>query len=436
MLKQSVRRPVRTSPQRAPVEQILSNNKTSVFWLAASRLQPAVAALVITYTISRTQTGATASALIVGSAIVPLLALGELGRVTRWSSALSRPAHARAIQREVIRSLVPWHAAYLTICTGILCFGQTVGPELRLELTSIGIVGCALTVASMLAVYERTLVMMRRYRALTLCAVPSTTIAAALFAGGLARPSAVKPWLIVTVLSASILAPKLLASIAETRRRYSGVLTTDADRVDGTQANGSGRAFFTLQVLAILSFNSDILLARAVGQRGDAVRLALVNRAFGPVLLVGSLLAADIWPRLAHEGDAPSPIARRLCLRVLGAAVAVSLACIGLSVLANHLLPEMSRLRPGETAAAAIWHPMLAFGSAIGQALAARNMADQLIRLGWMMCAANLALSLWLGRTLGVPGFLLGSLISYTGIVLVPTYRMLTSGPFHRRPIQ
>lgn len=416
--------------QRLGRSAVVFSTENSTFWMVSYRVLSAIPGPIFAYLVARTTSVGTASAIFVAIATASVFQLLDFGLVTASSNDLTGAGAQESLSYVVSKLLRP-QSILLTTTAFIFVIAralQLAAATTRI-ITFICVVSAASSVSVLGSVFERTLVMRRSYRSLSCCAIPMC-IATGVFLG-LNFCFAVSPsnTTIAVLLFLTITVPRISAFfvVRFASRTFSsqGIPTSRAP--SQPQGHKAAKGFLALQVIALISFQTDVVVAKFIGDDSSAVRLALLLRAFGPVLLIGSTLAQDIWPRL-HAGGIDIREAKKLCIRVLWATIFVGLACASLTAVLNVGLPAESRLRIPDILAALLWFPMLSFGNAIGQVLAARNNIILLVRRGWLMAFANLGLSMLFGYILGPPGYLLGSFVSYSFMMVLPSWRLTNSG--------
>lgn len=223
------------------------------------------------------------------------------------------------------------------------------------------------------------------------------------------------------VVSAANTADVLLRSQAQLRPQLSLVT---AHRVRTISAVGG--VYFVLQLLTLVSYQVDaVVLARILGPEAVA-EYSVATRMFSTVTTVVALAALPLWPAFADalaRGD--TAWVRRTYRRAVLGSLVVALSLCGALLLATPLILDVwihdaVVLSPGLLALVALWN----LGAAVaGPVVMVLNALDQL-RLQ-LMCAGtaalvNVPLSIWATYRFGVSGVVLGSVVPFFALVLLP----------------
>ena len=379
------------------------------------------------YLVVRTTPLAIASTILVAVSAIPIFQLLDFGEVTAASEMLSKPDFGTDSMLVAVR-LMRIQSILLVFGLSAVALLRMLGLASKFQLQgsflAVVFVSCSISTAA--AVFERRLVMRRKYGQLVLCAAPSCLLIVLCLLANLLFSVRFSLFALGSILGCSIFLPRLLAIFTEVhpvrllRVAFSGSWNAPKTR---RLSKAAARGFLALQVIGLVSFQTDVVVAKLIGSDSSAVRLALLGRAFGPVLLVGSALAQDIWPRILSD-CASTDAARRMCIRVLLVTGVLSVGAAGIAQVLNLSLPVRSQLGWSDLAAGILWFPMLSFGTAIGQVLAARGQIRLLVRRGWAMAGSNLLLTIVFGHLYGPPGFLLASFVSYGVLIVGPSWHL------------
>jgi O-antigen/teichoic acid export membrane protein len=183
----------------------------------------------------------------------------------------------------------------------------------------------------------------------------------------------------------------------------------------GLQLLRVGSVYMFLQLVAMVSFFSDsLIVARVLGPRAVA-EYSIAWKLFSVVSLTLSLALMPLWPAYSEAvARHDAPWVRRTLRRSIRLTL---LATVPISCVLLALGPTLIHLWTGSRA-----HPP--FGLLAGFALAMFLNALKVVRIqllfGGAMAVVNVALSVVLTHAVGVAGVVLGTLISYSLVALLP----------------
>jgi O-antigen/teichoic acid export membrane protein len=198
-----------------------------------------------------------------------------------------------------------------------------------------------------------------------------------------------------------------------------------------------GLMFFVLQCAVAVSFTSDnIVIAQVMGAAAVAV-YAVPQKLFSFVSMVIGMASAPLWPAYG-EAMARNDVAwvRRVFFTSLYITLAISVSLCTVLALAG---PWILRVAVGKSlhvpmsllVVLAVWGVVNSVSTVVAMLLNGAGVLKQQAVLCVFSSLANLALSIFLTRRLGVMGVCLGSIISQA-LIVIPTDCVLTSVLFKR----
>jgi O-antigen/teichoic acid export membrane protein len=198
-----------------------------------------------------------------------------------------------------------------------------------------------------------------------------------------------------------------------------------------------GLMFFVLQCAVAISFTSDnIVIAQVMGAAAVAV-YAVPQKLFSFVSMVIGMANAPLWPAYG-EAIARGDVAwvRRVFFASLSITLAISVPLCALLALAG---PWILRVAVGRSLQApmsllvilAVWGVFSAVSTVLSMLLNGAGVLKGQAILCVFSSLANLALSIFFTRRLGVMGVCLGSIISQM-LIVIPTDYFLISVLFKR----
>lgn len=201
---------------------------------------------------------------------------------------------------------------------------------------------------------------------------------------------------------------------------------TKVSRQSARLIAGTGLLFLALQVSVSVAYSTDnIVITRILGA-ASVPQYAVPFRLFNTVQLFISLLITPLWPayREAFVRQEHSWINRTLkrslwVALAVSSSLAIALAVWGDAILRLWLGRDLE-ISTNLLIGLAIWTVMASLGSAIATFLNGTGMLRVQVVLSLLMTVANLGLSIFLCRRIGVEGAIWSTVISYTVFVLVP----------------
>lgn len=187
-----------------------------------------------------------------------------------------------------------------------------------------------------------------------------------------------------------------------------------------------GGLFFLLQLAVAVAYSSDnLVLARVLGPLAVA-QYAVPCKLFGLAATATSFFTAPLWPaytealeRRDHEWI------RQTLSRSMMLAAGVSFTLSGFLVVfgnsfihlwvGNHI-----QVSPLLMVGLGIWGVLMAVSSAIAMFLNGLAMMRFQLTIALVAAPANLAISIYLTRRIGIPGVVYGSILSQLVFILVP----------------
>ena len=199
--------------------------------------------------------------------------------------------------------------------------------------------------------------------------------------------------------------------------------------MDGAVAKdllGSGGSFFLIQLAAVVVFSSDNLVVSHYCGAAEVTPYSVTWRFVGLAAILQSMIFPALWPAYA-EAYARQDFSwiRSMFSRVMKGTLAFNAAVVVLVVLFGRTairgwagaaaVPSLSLL-----CAMGVWALINGFMSAESCLLAALNRTREQAVLSVIAAAVNLALSIGLVRHIGSLGVILGTILSYLLVLVVP----------------
>jgi O-antigen/teichoic acid export membrane protein len=188
----------------------------------------------------------------------------------------------------------------------------------------------------------------------------------------------------------------------------------------------SGSLFFILSVAALISFSADNFVAAQVLGPAAVTAYAVPNRLVTAVIGLIALLASPLWPAYADAQTRQDYTWIRWAFR-RSLIITVSMAVVGAVILllaGTDLVRFWSR---GEVAphGALLWGfaTWLVLGTAVttlGVLLNAMHIFRPRIIWATLQACANIVISVFLARTIGVAGLIWGTVIAFSLFSLLP----------------
>jgi O-antigen/teichoic acid export membrane protein len=189
-----------------------------------------------------------------------------------------------------------------------------------------------------------------------------------------------------------------------------------------------GALFFALQIAGAVGFSSDnIVLTRILGPEA-VTQYAVPFRLFSVGAMVTSFLIAPLWPAYgeALERRDLSWIRNTLYRSlILVGAISIGLggvlALVGAKLIALWVGPQIHP-SPLLLGSLAVWGVVSAVSSAVAMFLNGISVVRFQVILSLIGASINILISVYLTRRVGIPGVVLGSIVSQIAIGLIPYY--------------
>jgi O-antigen/teichoic acid export membrane protein len=187
-----------------------------------------------------------------------------------------------------------------------------------------------------------------------------------------------------------------------------------------------GGLFFVLQLAVAVGYSSDnLVLARVLGPLAVA-QYAVPAKLFSLAALATSFFIAPLWPAYTEaleRGDHPwiqQTLSRSLMI-VTGASIVISGSLVAFGNTIIRLWAGNSvHASPLLLAGLGIWGVMMPVSSTVGMFLNGLSVVRFQLVIALLMAPANLALSVYLTRRIGISGVVYGSILSQLAFILVP----------------
>lgn len=190
----------------------------------------------------------------------------------------------------------------------------------------------------------------------------------------------------------------------------------------------SGFAFFILQLAMAVSYSSDnIVLAQIIGPQA-VTQYSVSSRLFNIVATVTAVLLGPLWPaygealaRMDHHWM------RRTLIRSVGLSVGISvtmgviLFSFGTRII--HLWVG-TKINPSQTLliSLAIWCVLSSLSMALATFFNGASLLSFAVKVAVWASLANITLSIYLTRRIGIPGVVFGSIIAQAFFAIVPYF--------------
>lgn len=348
-------------------------------------------------------------------AFVGEMDLGNHVRTGVDASEVSR----RIITRRVIPAVV---AALLVVgCLALWHNSTRTGFALFGQLTLTGI-------AVALSPWERVDQMRRNYRSLALATFIGLALPAAILVGLAIGWIGSSFWLWFGLAAGTPVLPRLLHAW----RHYRSGVAPYRDRPKRSKdlpSYPAAKDFFVIQLISVVAFSTDIIVAKLMSLDEAAVQLGLIARLFGPASLLVGVFVQDVWPVVAQARTVSTERAvaagNASVVRITITAAALGILCVPLPLLANSILPGYANLSIPLVIVAAVWFVLLSSGAGAGQVLMGLGRQRVNLHRNVIMTILNLVGSVVLGSMFGAVGFLASSFLAYSCVVYVPTLRAI-----------
>lgn len=188
-----------------------------------------------------------------------------------------------------------------------------------------------------------------------------------------------------------------------------------------------GAMFFTLQLAVALSYSCDnFIIARILGPEA-VTQYAVPCKLFSLVGTIVSLIVSPLWPAYGEAlAKQDHPWIRQTLVRsvTLAAALSVSLATL-LLLFGNRLIAlwvgTTIHASPLLIAGLAIWSILISISTTIATFCNGLSMMRFQLIIATTATVANITLSVYLTRRIGIPGVVYGSIISQLLFILIPS---------------
>jgi uncharacterized membrane protein YphA (DoxX/SURF4 family) len=428
---------VETSVPRS--RRVLTQARQKAVWSTLWRGQLALFGLLVSIGSARLLPASESSIISLLFGIVGVFSCLDGGLVLAFASELD-PSNGEQMAKEALsmakRILVKRLTPAVAVGIAIAALCVTLGLDQRLVAVVFAQL-CVVLLSMVLAPWERVGQMSRRYRELAI-----TTFF------GLALPTGFVVLLISKTVQSTFAWWAILSLSAPLYPRIALALTSLSSirKSDGRNASGkqnsdqkptqvaaktyaNAKEFLLLQVVSVVAFSTDVLVAKSLSLNEAAVQLALIARLFGPAALIVGIAIQDVWPRVAQAKasslNAAIEEGAKSVRKITYLSAILAFICIPIPLFANSILPAYADLSPVAVISAALWFALVNSGSAAGQVVVALGRQRENLKRNISMAIANLVGSILLGVRFGAPGFLLSSLLAYGLILYRPTLRII-----------
>jgi len=237
------------------------------------------------------------------------------------------------------------------------------------------------------------------------------------------------PWLVLSFTGVPIIAT-ILNSVSVYGFRYPWLRPSwgFATRSEAKHLANVGFMFLLLQLSMAVAFASDNMVVAQVLGADTVTQFGVPQRLFAMLLMLVSIALSPLWPAYGEalsRNDviwAKQTLARtiRSSLTIVGP-MALVLVLLGQWIIQIWIGPSVS---PSWLLLAGfgVWVVISSAGSAMAMFLNGAGKVRFQVVTATTMAVANLLLSIFLTRLIGVSGPIWGSVISYAVILLVPTF--------------
>ena len=419
---------------------VLRATHSPLAWSIAWRVPLALFSLLIAFLSAGSLGVGGASLVALSSALVGPFSCFDGGLLNAFASEFDghRPDEMRRLARSVSRVLLIRRVGPVLIAGSLAATWARLSGVAPLVVAAVWIQLIGTGLSLVLGPFERLAQMQRRYRFLATNSFFGLLGPVAMVALLAWHPptNAVLWWLIAA--STVPLLPRAVVALRSGVVGSSWSVQHLGGRSLSGLRTGTARDFLILQVIAVVAFATDVVVAKLLALDEAAVQLSLLARLFGPATLVVALFTQDLWPRVAEarrHGEAAATeegLAGVRRITLLG--LLLGFASVPIPFIANHLLPDFAELSPGLIFAGAAWFALLSSGTAAGQVIAALGRQRANIPHNVAMVTTNITLSIVLGIRLGAEGFILGSLLAYSLTLYVPTLKVIRRATPSSRP--
>lgn len=311
----------------------------------------------------------------------------------------------------------------------LLSLPESIPPA---EVVAVALVGCGSYFLSMpLSIGARVLTGLQRTHVVALCHSVAhlvailATIAAWYFHAGLT--------VFVICFASHPLISGLISTVIVLRRdagRYRPCVSS-LRIADVRQVLSVGGLFWVLQLCAAVAYQCDAVIVSHYAGLEATAKLGLVTRMFLIANSVTMLITGPLWPAFREaslSGDSQwvRSAFRKSMSRCLSASIGLTLVLAVFFHPINQLWTG-GRAEPGGLLIVAVfvWSNLQVVGRIIAMLLNGLHVIRLQVVCSLLMTLANVVLSIGLTIRLGAPGVVLGSIIAFTGAILVPYFFFL-----------
>lgn len=187
-----------------------------------------------------------------------------------------------------------------------------------------------------------------------------------------------------------------------------------------------GGLFFFLQLAVAIGYSSDnLVLARVLGPLAVA-QYAVPAKLFSLAALATSFFIAPLWPAYTEALERRDhawirETLSRSLLIVAGVSIIISGFLVAFGNMIIHIWAGNGiHASPLLLVGLGIWGVMMPVSSTVGMFLNGLSVVRFQLVIALLMAPANLALSVYLTRRIGIPGVVYGSILSQIAFILVP----------------
>ncbi|WP_162601804.1 lipopolysaccharide biosynthesis protein [Occallatibacter savannae] len=187
-----------------------------------------------------------------------------------------------------------------------------------------------------------------------------------------------------------------------------------------------GLEFFIIQIAGLVVFNSDNLIITHYLGPAEVARYSVAWRLVGYAAIVQTLITPALWPAFSEAFDRGDLTwVRAAFRRIMAVTMSVSVLMAGAFALSGRPLIRLwatDAAVPTQTLIVlmGVWVVISTYMNNTATVLASRG---QTRIQAWCSVAAaivNLALSIWLVQRIGATGVILGTILSYIAVLIVP----------------
>ena len=188
----------------------------------------------------------------------------------------------------------------------------------------------------------------------------------------------------------------------------------------------SGGEFFVLQIAGLIAFNSDNLVVTHFLGPAQVASYSVAWRLTSYAAIAQTLIVPALWPAFSEafaRGDLKW--VRRMFRRTMWATMSIALGCSVLFALAGRWIirvwaSQAAVPTEGLMLLMCVWVLISTFMNNTATVLVAKGKTRLIAWCGLASAAMNLALSIIWVQRIGAPGVILGTIVSYLVIVVVP----------------